>query len=141
MRVLVATERTQGERDDDYSWTAPGELVMFGVICASDLRGTGRDCGCGRAFSGLSSQRATTTAEIADWSGSLDDLFLAFHDSLARGGWLDFGGTAEEVNGVVAEAMMEMLLVADRHPAGTVIGTNLGRQYVRLAAATPENRC
>lgn len=134
MRVLVATEATQGDREDDYSWTIPGELVMFGVICASDLRGTGRGCGCGRAFAGLHSERATTTAQVVEWEGSLDDLVLAFRDSLARGGWLDFGGTPEEVHGIVVETVMEMLLVADRYPVGTVLGTNRGEQYVRQQA-------
>lgn len=134
MRVLVATDQTQGARADDYAWATPGELVMFGVICASDLRGTGRGCGCGRAFAGLHSERATTTAEVVDWIGSLDDLVLAFRDSLAQGGWLDAAGTPEDVDGVVHESVMEMLLVADRYPSGTVIGTNLGAQYVRQPA-------
>ncbi len=131
MKVLVATEETQGVREDDYSWATPGELVMFGVICASDLRGKGGRCGCGRAFAGLHSERATTTAEVSEWVGSLDDLYLAFRDSLAKGGWLDFGGTPEDVHGVVAEALMQVLLVADRYPVGTVLGTDVGRQYVR----------
>lgn len=134
MRVLVATQETQGAREDDYAWATPGELVMFGVICATDLRGTGRGCGCGRAFAGLHSERATTTAQVVEWSSGLDDLVLAFRDSLARGGWLDFG-TEEEVHGIVVETVMEMLLVADRYPVGTVIGTDRGRQYVRQAAA------
>jgi hypothetical protein len=29
---------------------------------------------------------------------------------------------------------MEMLLVADRYPVGTVLGTNRGEQYVRQQA-------
>lgn len=135
MKVLVATETTQGARDDDYSWTTPGELVMFGVICATDLRGTGRPCGCGRAFAGLHSERATTTAEVVESALTLDDLVLAFRDSLDRGGWLDFGGSPQEVADVVHEAVMDVLLVADRYPVGTVIGTHLGSQYVRQEAA------
>lgn len=134
MRVLVATEMTQGDRDDDYSWATPGELVMFGVVCASDLRGRGSGCGCGRAFSGLHSERATTTAEVAEWSGSLDDLVLAFRDSLVKGGWLEHDAAPEDAHAVVAEAVMEMLLVADRFPAATIIGTSLSEQYVRQAA-------
>ncbi len=133
MRVLVATEETQGDREDDYAWATPGELVMFGVICASDLRGTGRGCGCGRAFAGLHSQRATTTAQVAEWPGNLDDLVLAFRDSLTRGGWLDHG-TPEDAEETVRLSVMEALLVADRYPVGTVIGTALGRQYVRQRA-------
>lgn len=133
MRVLVATEETQGDREDDYAWATPGELVMFGVICANDLRGTGRGCGCGRAFAGLHSQRATTTAQVAEWPGNLDDLVLAFRDSLTRGGWLDHG-TQEDAEETVRLSVMDALLVADRYPVGTVIGTALGRQYVRQRA-------
>ncbi|MCV2396407.1 hypothetical protein OEB99_19015 [Actinotalea sp. M2MS4P-6] len=134
MKVLVATETTQGARADDYSWATPGELVMFGLICATDLRGVGRGCGCGRGFAGLHSERATTTAEVVEWGSSLDDLALAFRDSLQRGGWLE-SATAEEADDAVHSAVMEVLLVADRYPAGTVIGTNLGNQYVRQEAA------
>ena len=133
MRVLVATDETQGDRNDDYSWATPGELVMFGLICASDLRGTGSGCGCGRGFAGLHSERATTTAEVAEWPGSLDDLVLAFRDSLDRGGWLQYG-TAEDAHEMVLVSVMEVLLVAARHPAGTVIGTHLRQEYVRQPA-------
>lgn len=135
MHVLVATEDTQGERNDDYSWATPGELVTFGAVCARDLRGTDRGCGCGRAFSGLHSERATTTAAVTAWPGSLDDLVLAFRDSLARGGWLDLGETAEDADDAATEAVMQVLLIAQRYPVGTVIGTNLGRQYVRHPAS------
>lgn len=134
MRVLVATEETQGARVDDYSWATPGELVMFGVICATDLRGTGAGCGCGRAFAGLHSERATTTALVADWSASLDDLVLAFRDSLTRAGWLEYL-TPDESEEAVLVSVMEVLRVADRYPVGTVLGTDLGTQYVRQAAA------
>lgn len=139
MQVLVATESTQGDRSDDYTWTTPGELVMFGVVCASDLRGSGRGCGCGRAFAGLHSLRATTTAAVAAWEGSLDELLLAFEDSLGRGGWLA-ADDADEREEVVRLAAMEMLLVADRYPVGTVLGTDLGVQYVRAPGAADRRR-
>ena len=134
MNVLVATEQTQGAREDDYSWSTPGELVMFGMICADDLRGTGNGCGCGRGFAGLHSDRATTTAEVASWPGSLDDLVLAFRDNLARGGWLQYL-PQDEAEEAVLVAVMEVLRVADRYPVGTVLGTSIGTQYVRQATA------
>ncbi|MDO8106869.1 hypothetical protein Q6348_06620 [Isoptericola sp. b441] len=133
MKVLTATEATQGTRADDYSWTTPGELVMFGAVCASDLRGTGQPCGCGRAFAGLHSARATTTAEVVESAMSLDDLVLAFRDSLTCGGWLD-DLPPQDAAELVQLSVMEMLVVADRFPAGTVIGTHLGSQYVRQEA-------
>jgi hypothetical protein len=134
MRVLVATETTQGVREDDFSWTTPGELVMFGAICADDLRATGRACGCGRAFAGLHSERATTTAEVVESGTTLDDVVLAFRDSLQQGGWIDATSDPHDAHELVLTSVMEVLLVADRYPAGTVIGTLLGEQYVRQAA-------
>jgi hypothetical protein len=38
-------------------------------------------CGCGRAFSGMSSMRATTTAVVRDLDVSLDDVRLAVEGS------------------------------------------------------------
>jgi hypothetical protein len=134
MRVLVATETTQGVRGDDFSWATPGELVMFGVICADDLRATGRSCGCGRAFAGLHSERATTTAEVVESGMSLDDVVLAFRDSLEHGGWIGPDCDPQDAHELVLATVMEVLLVADRYPVGTVIGTHLGEQYVRQAA-------
>jgi hypothetical protein len=135
MRVLVATTTTQGDREDDYTWAIPGELVMFGVICADDLRGIGRGCGCGRAFAGLHSERATTTAEVVESPMRLGDIVMAFRDSLTKSGWIDDATGPEDAAELVHSAVMEMLTVADRYEPGTVIGTRLGSQYVRATAA------
>lgn len=50
MKVLTATTLTNGERDNDFDWCTPGELLMFGTICGRDLRDPDNGCGCGRAF-------------------------------------------------------------------------------------------
>ncbi len=104
---------------------------MFGVICADDLRGIGRACGCGRAFAGLHSERATTTAEVVESPMRLGDVVMAFRDSLTKGGWIDDATGPEDAAELVHSAVMEMLTVADRYEPGTVIGTRLGSQYVR----------
>ncbi len=62
MRVLVATHETQGDDDRDFCFCLEGELVRLPmVICRS-----GDQCGCARAFDGVASQRATTTAKIVE---------------------------------------------------------------------------
>lgn len=38
MKLLVATERTQGDRDDDYTFCVPGELLWITDVCATDRR-------------------------------------------------------------------------------------------------------
>jgi hypothetical protein len=77
MKVLTATAAGQGERDNDFHWAVEGELVWIGDVCATDRRDPDGGCGCGRAFSGLSSHRATTTAQVRDLPLSREDLITA----------------------------------------------------------------
>lgn len=76
MKLLVATERTQGQRDTDFTWTVPGGLVYLGLVCDGDqLDPAGPDaCGYGRAFSGLNTHKSTTTAEIGDVDLTREDV-------------------------------------------------------------------
>ena len=64
MKALVATKETQGRRDNDFSWTQEGELVVFGSECGRESV-NGR-CGCKRAMSGLTTLKGTTTVKVAD---------------------------------------------------------------------------
>jgi hypothetical protein len=66
MKLLVATARTQGGRDNDYNWCIEVELVRIGEVCAWDRADPDGGCGCGRGFGGLNSHRATTTAMVVD---------------------------------------------------------------------------
>lgn len=58
IKVLVATSKTQGARDNDYNWCIEQELVWFPPICrSSKVNGPDDSCGCGRGFGGLNSHR------------------------------------------------------------------------------------
>jgi hypothetical protein len=83
-------------------------------------------CGCGRAFSGLNSARATTTARVAELPLGRDDVVEALRSSLAQQGW-DPSGASDEADGLLE-------LVADL-PAGTVLGRRLFELVVRRPAA------
>jgi hypothetical protein len=61
MKVLVATNETQGMFEDDYCSTVKGELVYIQTMACKNPA-----CGCDRGFAGLSSERATTTAMVVD---------------------------------------------------------------------------
>lgn len=77
MKILTATSNGQGVRDNDFDHAIEGELVWIGFTCARDRDDPDGGCGCGRAFAGLNSHRATTTAMVRDLPLDRDDLLLA----------------------------------------------------------------
>lgn len=89
MKLITATARTQGQRDNDFHWCIDGELVMLPTsICARDRDDPDGGCGCGRSFGGLSSHLATTTAQVSDIEGfTRDDYVEAIRSSLEQQGW------------------------------------------------------
>lgn len=117
MRLITATALTQGLRDNDFDWCVEGELVHFGLVCAKDRYDADGGCGCGRAFAGLNSHRATTTALIREIPGfTFGDYVEAIRSSLEQQGWDP--STAED------EAT-ELLGLAAVWPAGTVLERRL----------------
>ncbi|NMH98189.1 DUF7715 family protein [Pseudonocardia acidicola] len=131
MKVLVATARTQGARAGDYHWCVEGELVRIGEICALDRADPGGGCGCGRAFAGLNSHRATTTARVAEVPLSYPDYVEAIRSSLQQQGYEPCDDCADEEADELAE------LVAD-WPVGTIVGRRLAELWVReLPTAEP----
>lgn len=92
-------------------------MVWIQEPCGRDRNRRKDSCGCGRGFAGLSSHRATTTAEVKEIEGlTLADYTLAIHASMADGGW------PAEFAGQVAEAQAVM---AARWPAGAVLERDL----------------
>lgn len=124
MKVLAATRRTQGAQADDFDHTIDGELVYINTVCEEaclDLD----DCGCRRAFIGMVSAKATTTAEVRELDVSLDDFRAMLLDSLESAGW----------RGVSPERLTTMtynLTATIGHlPAGAVVGRSFDRIEVR----------
>jgi hypothetical protein len=87
MNVLVASTIDEGRREDDFSYTVPGELVWEGfVVCDCP------DCGCERAMAGMASSRGTTTFRVtADEAMTPDRYRQAFRDTVIREGWIEPG--------------------------------------------------
>ena len=73
-KTLVSTHLTQGHGTDgasDFCFATDGELVdLAGFVCCS----WDSACGCGRAFTGIDSEKATTTAVVADVDLNVNDL-------------------------------------------------------------------
>jgi hypothetical protein len=125
MKLLTATRERQGERDGDFCHAIEGELVLLGLVCADDERDPDGGCGCGRAFSGMSSMRATTTALVRDLDVSFDDVKLAVEGYYVSSGFGPdvIGGAA--FADLVAETVVYMADVAERLPVGAVVGRRL----------------
>jgi hypothetical protein len=122
MKVLTATNQTQGWRDNDFCWTVEGELVFFTPLDCS--RGYVDDhCGCRRSMAGLVSQRATTTIKVVDREELDPDMYF----SLISDGLLDQGYVTEDlltnrnVDEWVHDLTDELMFLAGALPEGTVV--------------------
>jgi hypothetical protein len=123
VKLLTATNTTQGFRDNDFDWCVEGELVHIGLVCASDQADPDGGCGCGRAFAGLNSHRATTTAMIREIPGFTEEDYVeAIRSSLEQQGY--------DPAGAEHEAAMLLLLVRD-WPVGAIVERRLTTIAVR----------
>lgn len=135
MRFIVATQETNGDVAGDFTFCTEGELVRLDEPCDRDRRDPEGGCGCGRAFGGLHSHRATTTARVAELDLSEADLREAIRSSLEAGGWLDPRFCTPELGqAMVDEAFEGGQQIAEHFPVGTVIGRRLDQVFARLAA-------
>jgi hypothetical protein len=133
LKVLAATSRTQGRRASDFSYCIPGELVIPSDVCKKDRKaGPDGPCGCGRAWIGLSSRLATTTAKVKVIDGfSLADLTVAVQASLEHSGMLLLESHPEHAAVILAREVADL---AAAFPKGTVLENRMGRIKARSAA-------
>lgn len=123
LKLLTATNSSQGFRDNDFDWCVEGELVHIGMVCASDQDDPDGGCGCGRSFAGLNSHRATTTAMVRDVPGFSDeDYVLAIRSSLEQQGC--------DPSFAEHEAALLRCLVRD-WPVGVIVERRLDEIVVR----------
>jgi hypothetical protein len=125
MKILVATNDTQGQRPNDFCFCIEGELVTVGVICAADESDPDGGCGCGRAFAGLNSHKATTTAKVKEVELSEEDYVEALRSSLEQQGW-----PTEDV----AELATWLSELVGSWPAGAIVERRLDDIYIRTEA-------
>jgi hypothetical protein len=103
MKILVATKKTQGQRDNDFFWTKENELVYLGFECGSGGREADSYCGCVRDFNGLETKKGTTTALVLDLNTTPEKIAELF---AAQG---------------YENQVEEMLTLADRFNVGEVV--------------------
>ena len=132
MILLAATPRGQGSQAGDFMLAVPGEPVWAEWMCPADegsLAGVLEGCGCGRAFTGLASGRRTTTAEVVDWPGGLEDLH-----AVVRNGLRDLGRQHLDVD--VLGVVDQMVAVGRGRTVGTLL-RRAGYGVIDLARRWP----
>lgn len=138
MRLLTATPERQGEQPGDFCYATEGELVLLGFVCATDREDPDGGCGCGRAFSGMSSMRATTTALVRDLDLSYDDVRLAVEGYYkAAGMGADVIG-ARDFEEMVGDDLAITARIAAAVPDGAVIGRRLDNLIWRSEPSSVE---
>lgn len=92
MKVLVATRRGQGDRDDDFFHGVEGELIRMPFDACANPR-----CGCDHSVAGLASSRASTTFRVVD-RPELDEATYRriFLEALEREGWIALADDTDE---------------------------------------------
>jgi hypothetical protein len=133
VKVLVATKKTQGQRDNDFFWTEEGEIVYPGFVCGTDERyGPDGGCGCGRAVAGINSHRSTTTFEVVEMAISEDEYHARLADSFIAGGW---GKDREGVAGLVKSAITEVDEILEEFEVGAILERRLHDFVERTVAS------
>jgi hypothetical protein len=131
MKLLTATRTGQGDRDGDFCHAVEGELVVLGFVCATDQNNPDGGCGCGRAFAGMSSRRATTTALVRDLDITDEDLRKAVADHHAAAGLGPDLLGPEDFADLVDETVEDAVQSARFWAVGTVVGRRLDHVHVR----------
>ncbi len=115
MKILVATKKGQGLRDNDFCFVPDGEPVRFTFEC--DDEGPDGSCGCKRCMSGTTVQKSTTTFMVSDVRMSKKDYVQLILQSFEEGGWLKCGITEE----MVRKEADELLRLAKAFRPGVVL--------------------
>ena len=129
MKALVATKETQGTRNNDFSWTQEGELVVFGAEC--DRESVDGRCGCRRAMSGLTTLKATTTVKVTDFPGlTLETLAEQIKRHLIK----DWGLEEPTVASIAHEAAAALCRRVNRFEVGDVLERRGNKLVCRLTS-------
>ncbi len=134
MKLLTATSEGQGDRAGDFCHAVEGELVFAGFVCATDRRDPDGGCGCGRAFSGLNSLRATTTALVRELDLSYDDVRTALTAHFVAAGMGPDALGAVDFDDLVEEEVEQTIAYAAVWQPGDVVGRRLDSVHLRSPA-------
>lgn len=122
MKVLVSTNRTQGQRTNDFCFVPEGELVMFGFECDGET--VDGPCGCHRSMVGIHTRKGTTTMTVTKSEMTIKGLSDLIFDSLVSAGWGELRDVADQDATILANT-------AEYFPTGAVVEKRGNRFRVR----------
>ena len=118
MKLLTATNETQGQRTNDFMWCAEGEIVKSGTECdGEEIDG---QCGCRRSMVGVQYNKATTTMKVIQVEMTREELTDVLRDNYKEAGWYDLMG-AKSAEEHIGEEVKELILMTDRFPIGCIV--------------------
>lgn len=130
LKVFVATSRTQGHRDNDVTHIHGPELVDLTRTCDQNRADSGYRCA--NAFTGLSSGKITTTAEIVERDLTLVQYRNIVHRSLVAAGFDD----DPELRRRAEISADEMVRIAASWPIGTIVERRGANILLRVGPTT-----
>jgi len=118
MKVLVATKKTQKQRENDFTFVPENELLYFGFQCSGEK--VDGACGCRRSLVGVKCLKATTTMKVVESKLDEEGLAEAIHRAWKKGGFTD---SLEDgrTRGRARRMAKELVGIAKKHRVGTVL--------------------
>ena len=124
MKILVATEQTQGQRESDFCFVPEDEPLLQGFMCHKDEVDPNPDggCGCGRALIGILCQKGTTSFKVVETQLSQERFIQNYISSFQDSGWLTGPNKLDKefIEGLRADGE-QLIEVATRFPLGAIL--------------------
>jgi hypothetical protein len=117
MKILTATNLTQGASPLDFNWCKEGEVLIFGFECTGGSWDDG--CGCRRSLAGIKSHKACTTFLVTESPLTPTELETLIATALVQEGWHKPVDKAALRS--AHELLYDVLQVAAHYPVGTIL--------------------
>ena len=124
-KYLVATTKTQGQRDDDFCYADPGESVQYATECAN------KHCGCTWSMSGITTGKGTTTIEVCETTDSR--FYEKLHSEISCGLRENWRLSSAQAKRGATEYIDDLIKVAETFEAGDIIEKRGERWRKRVA--------
>lgn len=124
MKVLVATEKTQGKRRNDFCFVPEGEIVIFGAQCTGEA--VDGKCGCRRSMTGVKCGKATTTMQVVEREITPMSLKEMIIRHMQKAGY----GSGNNILAFADEVVSDLSGVVENFPLNSVLEKR-GRKFNR----------
>ena len=131
LKILVATEESQGTRENDFCNVKEGEWVSFPYVCDEGCADPDSECGCNRSFMGAISGELTTTAKIANIDVNISKIQYIENMWKTQNMHYDFLDDEKNQKQLFCEILLSVLGIIEKEPVGTIYEIRDGSLYER----------